>query len=63
MNFKVSKITEDLVSSISNLVQNDIGKWCLLIDNVFVFMSPDLDAVNDMKDSMIRDLLNQNKNS
>ena len=55
MNIKVFKINLDLVNSISNLDISDIGKYCLLANNVFVFMSPDLDAVNDMKDSLIRE--------
>lgn len=55
MNIKVSKINLDLVNSITNLDISDIGKYCLLVNNVFVFMSPDLDAVNDMKDSLIRE--------
>ena len=55
MNIKVFKINLDLVNSITNLDISDIGKYCLLVNNVFVFMSPDLDAVNDMKDSLIRE--------
>lgn len=55
MNIKVSKINLDLVNSITNLDISDIGKYCLLVNNIFVFMSPDLDAVNDMKDSLIRE--------
>ena len=55
MGIKVSKVNLELVNSIVNLDISDIGKYCLLVDNIFVFMSPDLDAVNDMKDSLLRE--------
>ena len=55
MSIKVSKVNLELVNSIVNLDVSDIGKYCLLVDDIFVFMSPDLDAVNDMKDSLLRE--------
>tara|TARA_B000000557_G_scaffold19172_1_gene14500 strand:+ start:873 stop:1082 length:210 start_codon:yes stop_codon:yes gene_type:complete len=55
MSIKVSKVNLELVNSIVNLDISDIGKYCLLVDDIFVFMSPDLDAVNDMKDSLLRE--------
>jgi len=55
MNIRVVKINLALINSITNLDISDIGKYCLLVNDVFAFMSPDLDAVNDMKDSLIRE--------
>ena len=55
MSIKVSKVNLELVNSIVNLDISDIGKYCLLVNDIFVFMSPDLDAVNDMKDSLLRE--------
>ena len=55
MSFSVSIVDLNLINRTSSLSLADLGKWCLLDDNVFVFMSADLDAVNDMKDSLIRE--------
>lgn len=54
MSYSVSIVDLKLINKTSSLSLSDLGKWCLLEDNVFVFMSPDLDAVDDMKDSLIR---------